>query len=125
MKSTAFLGLRTAIYYVPDLARAKDWYRELLGVDPYYDSPYYVGFNVAGFELGLHPASDTKKPGPGVETYWGVASMDEAWARITAAGAKGVDPPHDVGEGILVAAVADPFGNVIGLIQNPHFPNEA
>ena len=56
MKSTAFLGLRTAIYFVPDLARAKEWYRALLEVDPYYDSPYYVGFNVAGFELGLHPS---------------------------------------------------------------------
>jgi predicted enzyme related to lactoylglutathione lyase len=125
MKSNAFLGLRTAIYFVSDMDEAKAWYRTLLRVDPYYDSPDYVGFNVAGFELGLHPVSDGKKPGPGVETYWGVANMDEAWARVTAIGARVVDPPNDVGEGILVAAVADPFGNVIGLIQNPNFPNEA
>jgi len=126
MKPTPFLGLRTAIYFVDDLERAKAWYASLLGISPYYDSPYYVGFNVGGFELGLHPANDKKKPGAGgVETYWGVASMDEAWPRMLAAGAQAVNPPNDVGEGILVAAVADPFGNILGLIENANFPNRA
>jgi predicted enzyme related to lactoylglutathione lyase len=126
MKPNAFLGLRTAIYYVTDLDRAKAWYASALGVEPYYDTPYYVGFNVGGFELGLHPANDHKKPGPGgVETYWGVPKMDEAWPRLLSAGATAIDPPNDVGGGILVAAVADPFGNVLGLIENPNFPNQA
>jgi predicted enzyme related to lactoylglutathione lyase len=51
--------------------------------------------------------------------------MDEAWPRMLAAGAQAVDPPNDVGEGILVAAVADPFGNILGLIENANFPNRA
>lgn len=126
MKPTTFLGLRTAIYFVADLERAKTWYASALGVEPYYDTPYYVGFNVGGFELGLHPANDKKKPGPGgVETYWGVASIAEAWSRLLAAGATAVDEPNDVGGGIQVAALADPFGNVLGLIENPNFPNNA
>jgi hypothetical protein len=28
---------------------------------------------------------------------------------------------QDVGDGILVASVIDPFGNPLGIIQNPHF----
>ena len=126
MKTTSLLGLRTAIYYVEDLARAKSWYVSVLGVEPYFDSPYYIGFNVGGFELGLHPANGQKQPGPGgVETYWGIEKMAEAWPRLLSLGAKAVDQPNDVGEGILVAAVADPFGNVLGLIENPQFPNQA
>lgn len=126
MKPSTLLGLRTAIYFVDDLDRAKRWYAEALAVEPYYDTPYYVGFNVGGFELGLHPANDKKKPGPGgVETYWGVQSMNDAWPRLLSLGAHVVDEPNDVGEGILVAAVADPFGNLLGLIENPHFPNQA
>jgi lactoylglutathione lyase len=126
MKPSAFLGLRTAIYFVPDLERAKRWYASVLEIEPYYDSPYYVGFNVGGFELGLHPANDRKQSGTGgVETYWGVERMSEAWPRLLALGAKAMDEPNDVGEGILVAAAEDPFGNVIGLIENRHFPNPA
>src|SRR5688500_8666444 len=57
------LGLRTIIYKVPDLARAKAWYGETFGISPYFDEPFYVGFNVGGYELGLDP--DTKKQGAG------------------------------------------------------------
>ena len=61
-----FLGLRTVIYPAPDLAASKAWYTALLGVEPYFDEPFYVGFDVGGYELGLHP--ETR----GAETYWGV-----------------------------------------------------
>ena len=50
------LGLRSAIYLVPDLAKARKWYAEVLGKAPYYDRPEYVGFDAGGFELGLFPA---------------------------------------------------------------------
>jgi len=126
MKPSALLGLRTVIYYVSDMERAKAWYRSLLAIEPYFDQPFYIGFNVGGFELGLHPANDDHKSGPGgVVAYWGVERMAEAWARATGLGAVAVEQPQDVGEGILVAAVRDPFGNVLGLIENPSFPNTA
>ena len=126
MKPSALLGLRTAVYYVPDMDRAKAWYRSVLGIDPYFDQPFYVGFNVGGFELGLHPSGDGNTPGSGgAVPYWGVERMTVAWPRLLGLGAVAVSAPQDVGEGIQVATVKDPFGNLLGIIENPHFPNEA
>jgi lactoylglutathione lyase len=51
-----FLGLRTAIYHVDDIAKGKAWYAQVLGFEPYFDQPFYVGFNVGGYELGLQPS---------------------------------------------------------------------
>jgi predicted enzyme related to lactoylglutathione lyase len=119
-----YLGLRTASYIAPDLARARDWYREVLGVAPYFDEPFYVGFNVGGFELGLNPDTSEGQPGPGGTTvYWGVADAAAEYRRLLDLGARPHAEPKDVGEGIVVATVLDPFGNVFGVIQNPHFPN--
>lgn len=116
------LGLRTVVYKVPDLERAKTWYRELFAIEPYFDQPYYVGFNVGGFELGLDPDVSTRGPGEGGSVaYWGVPNLEAALAAITARGATIASRLQDVGEGIRVATIADPFGNAIGLIENPHF----
>lgn len=121
-----FLGLYTAIYHVTDLDLAKKWYSEALGVAPYFDQPYYVGFNVGGHELGLHPQSPNPTPAAGgVSVYWGVSSMKDAWERLIAQGATPVEEPNEVGGGILVAMVRDPVGNLLGVIENPHFPNQA
>lgn len=126
MKPSTFMGLRSAIYAVTDLDRAKAWYRSLLGVEPYFDEPFYVGFNVRGLELGLHPAEAAQQPGAGgAVPYWGVESMPRAWARLLKLEARPVSPPQDVGGGIQVAVASDPFGNPIGVIENPHFPNTA
>ncbi len=113
------LGLRTALYPAPDLATAKAWYAELLGQPPYFDQPFYVGFAVGGFELGLLPGATPGTAGP--QPLWGVADADAALARLLALGAAPLEPVTDVGEGIRVAAVQDPFGNRLGLIENPHF----
>lgn len=120
-------ALMTAIYPAPDLAKAKSWYTGAFGVTPYFDEPFYVGFNVAGYELGLVPAEgDLHQPGNrGVVAYWGVADADAAWKDFLARGATPLSPVADVGGGIRVAVVADPFGNALGLIENPHFPNTA
>lgn len=120
------LGLRTVIYHVPDLARARAWYAAAFGVEPYFDEPYYVGFQVGGFELGLDPDCSRVQPGEGgAATYWGVEDIRSAHGAFLAAGATVLEPVRDVGNGIWVAMVADPFGNAIGLIENPHFSTDA
>ena len=116
-----FLGLRTVIYWVRDLAGAKAWYAQAFGVQPYYDTPYYVGFEIGGYELGLHPHEGELTLGNNVLTYWGVPDIAAAHQHMLARGAAPRDAIQEVGEGIKVAAVTDPFGNVIGLIENPHF----
>ena len=112
-------GLRTVIYPVANLAEGKAWYGRVLGREPYFDEPYYVGFSVGGFELGLIPDG---VPSPqGAHAFWGVADAAAEMARLTSLGAEVHEPVKEVGEGIKVAAVKDPFGNVFGLIENPHF----
>lgn len=113
------LGLRTAIYPVPDLTAGKAFYSAVLGVEPYFDEPYYVGYQVGGFELGLLP--DETPHADGCEALWGVADADAAYAQLLALGAKPLVPVKDVGGGIRVADVLDPFGNRFSIIENPHF----
>jgi len=125
-KPSPFLGLRTALYPVSNLAKAKAWYSQVLDTAPYFDEPFYVGFNVGGFELGLDPDASAAKPGEGGPVaYWGVENADQAWERLLRLGAEPTSPVRDVGGGIRVATVKDPFGNMFGLIENPHFPNTA
>ena len=117
-----FLGLRTALYHAPDLDRAKAWYSDVLGIDPYFDEPFYVGFNVHGFELGLDPDPEGGLFGlGGGVAYWGVVDADAAYARLLQLGAQSVLAVKEVGGGIKVATVKDPFGNALGIIENPHF----
>ena len=115
-----FKGLRTIIYPTTDLAKATAWYTSVIGHAPYFNEPFYVGFNVGGFELGLLPPGDVDA-GDSPTTYWGVDDARAEFARAVALGAKPQSEVKDVGDGILVATVVDPFGNVVGLIQNEHF----
>ncbi len=118
----AFLGLRTAKYTAVDLAAAKAWYATVLGFAPYFDQPFYVGFNVGGFELGITPDAEARsdRPEAGV-AYWGVADATAAFTRLVGMGATPFETVTDVGEGILIGAVRDPFGNILGVIENPNF----
>ena len=117
-----FLGLRTAKYSATDLARAKVWYAQVLGTEPYFDEPFYVGFNVGGFELGIVPdeGAGERRAEAGV-AYWGVADGPAAYRRLLELGATEQEPMQDVGGGIRIGAVWDPFGNVLGVVENPHF----
>ena len=116
------LGLRTVIYVVPDLAAARAWYGEAFGIAPYFDEPFYVGYEVGGFELGLVPAEEGVAPGEGgTHAYWGVAKADEALDALLKRGARPHTPLADVGGGIQTATVLDPWGNIVGIIENPHF----
>lgn len=117
-----FLGLRTVIYGVPDIAEARAWYTQLLEQEPYFDEEFYVGFNVGGYELGLNPdARSVTSRADGVVAYWGVDNMTQQVERLNAMGARQHSEVADVGGGILVATFLDPYGNIFGLIENPHF----
>lgn len=112
-------GLRTALYPAPDLAKAKAWYENVFQRKPYFDEPFYVGFEIGGFELGLVP--DAEVGSGGVKALWGVDDIQEELKRLRALG---IDPHgeiQDVGGGIKVAEILDPFGNAVGLIENPGF----
>jgi predicted enzyme related to lactoylglutathione lyase len=115
---TLLLGLRTVVYPALDLATSKAWFTGVLGVAPYFDEPFYVGFEVGGYELGLVPAADGP---PAPVTYWGVADADASVQQLLAAGASTGDPVTEVGGGIRVATVIEPGGSTIGVIENPNF----
>jgi predicted enzyme related to lactoylglutathione lyase len=116
-------GLYTAIYHGQDIAHASSWYATMLGIQPYFDEPFYVGFNVAGHELGLLPVADTPRQEKGCVAYWGVKDIAAAATTLEAKGLALFEPMKDVGGGIKVATFLDADKNVIGLIENPHFPN--
>ncbi|MCB0632011.1 MAG: VOC family protein [Lewinella sp.] len=121
MPST-FLGLRTTIYKVSDLTASRQWYTKAFGIEPYFDEPFYVGFNIAGYELGLLPEADSPEAkGKNVLTYWGVQDITVEYERLLSLGAQPNELPEDVGEGVMVATVIDPWDNIIGLIYNPYF----
>lgn len=116
-------GIYTVVYSVPDLVRAREWYAQAFQAEPYFDEPFYVGFNVAGYELGLQPEEGDAMAGPGGSTaYWGVADADETYARLVSLGATPGDAIQDVGGGVRIGSVRDPFGNVVGIVENPQFP---
>jgi predicted enzyme related to lactoylglutathione lyase len=115
-------GLRTVVYRAADLPKATAWYTAVLGVEPYFSEPFYVGFEVGGFELGLDPDVEDLAGGTGgAIAYWGVENADAALARLIELGAKPHREVQEVGGGIRVASVIDPGGNILGVMENPHF----
>ena len=117
MTSTTTEGIKIVLHPVSDLAAAKAVYTALLGMPPQSDSPYYVGFEAAGQQIGLVPNGGPQSMTSPV-AYWHVADIEAKLAEVTAAGASVKEPPHNVGGGRLVASVTDPDGNVLGLIQD-------
>lgn len=113
------LGLRTTIYKVPNLKEAKEWYTKAFQTKPYFDEPFYVGFSIGGYELGLLPEDASK--GENVLSYWGVEDIQATYDHLISLGATEHEAPHSVGEPLLVATVKDPWENIIGLIYNPVF----
>jgi predicted enzyme related to lactoylglutathione lyase len=112
-------SLRSVIYQVDHLERARAFYEAALGRKPYFDEPYYVGFDVDGQELGLHPDISKLRPGAGgAVAYWRVDDIGATWKHLLALGAMAIEGPHDVGGGLQTAIVSDPCGNLVGLIQH-------
>jgi predicted enzyme related to lactoylglutathione lyase len=111
-------GITTIIYPVRDLAKAKALFSALLGVAPVMDEPYYVGFNVAGQDVGLDPQGHGKGM-TGPIGYWRVDDIERSVKALLDAGAEAQHAVADVGGGKLIASVKDTDGNIIGLIQAP------
>jgi predicted enzyme related to lactoylglutathione lyase len=105
--SSATQGIKVVLHPVTDLARAKEVYSALLGIEPQADAPYYVGYDTAGQHGMTAPVA-----------YWSVADLDEKLAEVTKAGATVHEPPREVGGGRVVATFTDPDGNVLGLVQD-------
>lgn len=120
-KRTYFMikGLRTVIYPAPDLPKAKVWYELVFQRTPYFDEPFYVGFEIGGFELGLLPDAEPGKVG--AKALWGVDDIHGEVQRLKSAGVMIEGQIQDVGGGIKVVDLVDPFGNLVGLIENPDF----
>jgi predicted enzyme related to lactoylglutathione lyase len=118
MSEPSLEGIKTVLHPVSDLDRAKAVYTALLGMPPQADSSYYVGYEVAGQQIGLVPGGAAQGMTSPV-AYWHVPDIEAKLAEVTAAGATVKESPRDVGAGRLVATFTDPDGNVLGLIQDP------
>jgi len=112
-----FKKLRTVVYHVSDLQQAKAWYTKITGIEPYFDMPFYVGFDINGGELGLDPDMTGVTEGNHSFVYWSVDGIENCVASLVADGAMLVDDVKEVGGGIKVAVVNDPWGNAVGLIE--------
>jgi predicted enzyme related to lactoylglutathione lyase len=108
-------GVRSIIYPVKDMARAKTLFRTLLGVEPYSDQPYYVGFRVGDQDIGLDPNGHKA----GMTVYYHVDDIKQSLQSLLEAGSQILQEIKDVGGGGLIASVRDADGNIVGLIQQP------
>lgn len=120
-------GMATISFWAEDHAAAKAWYSELLGMQPYFDIPGYFEFRIGDYqhELGVidsryAPASYSKQPG-GTIIYWHVDDLEASLERLLALGATLHQPITERGEGFVTASVLDPFGNILGIMSNPHY----
>ena len=122
-------GLTTVSYWAEDLEAAKGWYTEFLGVEPYFAGAAggYYEFRIGDYqhELGLidrryQPGGATAGPG-GTVVYWHVDDVAGAVDRLVGLGATLHEAPVDRGEGFVTATVIDPFGNILGVMYNPHY----
>ena len=120
-------GLTTVSFWAADLAAAKEWYAELLDIDPYFERPRYAEFRLGDYqhELGLidgRYAPDGSATGPaGAVVYWHVDDVTATLEKLLSMGAKEYEAPTERGEGFITASVVDPFGNILGVMYNAHY----
>ncbi|MEO8771015.1 MAG: VOC family protein, partial [Ferruginibacter sp.] len=89
----------------------------ITGIQPYFDEVFYVGFDINGFELGLHPGKAAITNSSQALAYWAVDDIEASVKKLVAEGAFIIEKISDVGSGIKVASVNDPWGNAVGLIE--------
>jgi predicted enzyme related to lactoylglutathione lyase len=125
-------GLTTIRFHTTDLAAAKRWYTEFLGIEPYFERPEYIEFRLGDYqnELGLLDSRYTRELGEsgeaatvpaGVVVYWHVDDVPATLDRLLSLGAKQHEAPRHFGGGFVGASVIDPFGNILGIMYNPHY----
>jgi len=121
-------GFTTISYWAADLEAAKRWYAELLGIEPYFQRPGYYEFRLGDYqhELGLidskYAPFDTSATGPaGAVMFWHVDDVNATFDRLLSLGAKPLAAPRHRGQGYITASVVDPFGNILGIMYNPHY----
>lgn len=128
----ALRGIATISFYADDVKAAREWYTEFLGVEPYFErpdsaNPAYVEFRLGDYqqELGIidrkyAPQTSAGAPG-GVVVFWHVDDLEATVGKLIASGAKAYEPIVDRESGFRTASVVDPFGNILGVMHNPHY----
>jgi len=121
-------GLSTINYFAADHAAAKKWYSEFLGIEPYFERPGYAEFRLGDYqqELGIIdsqyvPGTQSLEGRAGVVVYWHVEDVDAVLKKAVSMGAKQMEAPRDRGHGFITATAVDPFGNILGIMYNPHY----
>lgn len=126
-KTNTLRGLSTISFWATDLTAATKWYSELLGIDPYFERPGYVEFRLGDYqnELGIidsryAPIGIPAVPA-GAVIYWHVDHVEATFEKLLSMGASLHETPIDRGQGFVTASVIDPFGNILGIMYNPHY----
>lgn len=130
--SNTLRGLATTTFYADDLAAARKWYGEFLGIDSYFafpntGEPAYIEFRLGDYEHELGFINAKYSPHPkgqpgGAIAYWHVEDVEATYTRLLALGATSFEPVTARGDsGFVTASVVDPFGNVLGIMYNPHY----
>lgn len=131
-QTTVLRGLATISLFADNLQDAKKWYSNFLEIEPYYqfpdaDNPAYIEFRLGDFEheLGIidkkyRPASASDQPG-GVVAFWHTDDVTSVFAKLIAHGAKEYEKITEREDGFITASVIDPFGNILGIMYNPHY----
>ena len=121
-------GLSTVSFFAADHAAARKWYSQFLGVEPYFERPCYVEFRLGDYqhELGIIdskyvPGTESKNGRAVVVVYWHVDDVNAALDKAVAMGATQLEAPQDRGDGFITATAVDPFGNILGIMYNPHY----
>jgi predicted enzyme related to lactoylglutathione lyase len=118
-------GPATVSFWAADHAAAKQWYSELLGVEPYFERPGYAEFRIGDHQSELGVIDSRYAPGGpgsgGVVLYWHVDDVAATVETLLSMGAKEYEPVVERGAGFVTASVVDPFGNILGVMYNPHY----
>jgi predicted enzyme related to lactoylglutathione lyase len=128
MKGAAMLrGLTTVSFWAADLAAAKQWYSELLGIEPYFERPGYIEFRLGDYqhELGIidsrYAPTSAASGLAGAIVYWHVDDVRATFEKLLSMGAQQHQALIERGEGFITASVVDPFGNILGIMYNRHY----